>query len=79
MHEDISTYIYIQAKRFHTSRNRQDTNISRRPRDMIECVEIQYGYLTLKSSHSMMTLNILKEKVIREWKNHHCKMTEIFR
>ena len=63
MHEDISTYIYIQAKRFHTSRNRQDTNISHYLRDIIEHVEIHYEYLTLKSSHSMMTLNILKEKV----------------
>ena len=37
---------YIHAKRFHTPRNGQDTNISHHPLDIIECAEIQYGNLT---------------------------------
>ena len=69
MHEDISTFIYIHSSKiFHTSRNRQDTNISHYLRDIIKHVEIQQEYPTPKSSHSMMTPKILKEKVIREWK-----------
>ena len=33
---------------------------------MIECAEIWYGNLALKSSLSMIALSLLKEKVIEE-------------